>query len=166
MINLLFTRNILSPIHMGGIRHRNLVYRLMKFLAAMLLVLIMAAPAMAGTQTLSNAIDSSSDTSVPVTDHLMVTIPSSAGQGGNDATSATVSITGTVALADVAQVAVFYQGLEAGRLTITGLSNQVIDLPGNTKGGQDWTFFISLNALKLRQWWRHITWAQINQKWN
>jgi hypothetical protein len=146
MINLLFRCNVSAPIQVGFIRRKDIIYRLMMPLAVMLLVLFMVTPAMAGTHSLGTPVDSSSDVSVPVTDHLMVTIPSSAGQGGNDATSATVSISGTVVLADVAEIAVFYQGVEAGRLAITGLSNQVIDLPGNTKGNQDWTFFISLNT--------------------
>ena len=103
--------------------------RISYVILTLVFVLGFTAPAIAGTQTLGNATDSSSDTTVPVTDHLMVTIPSNASQGGNDATSATVSITGTVALEDVAEVAVFYQALEVNRLTITGLTDQVISLP-------------------------------------
>ena len=135
---------------MGGIRQRNLIYRLMKPLAVILLVLLTAAPAIAGTQTITSFTESGSNASVPVDDHLMATIGSSASKGGNDSTAVTVSITGTstIALADIKDVAVFYGGALAGRNSaLTGLTNQVIDISAaNTKGGSDYTIFISLNA--------------------
>ena len=97
---------------MGGIRQRNLIYRLMKPLAVILLVLLTAPPAMAiaGTQTITSFTESGSNASVPVDDHLMATIGSSASKGGNDSTAVTVSITGTstVVLADIKDVGVFY----------------------------------------------------------
>jgi hypothetical protein len=126
-----------------------MIYRLLKPLAVMLLVLLMATPAMAGTQTITSFVDSGSNASVPVDDHLMATIGSSADKGGNDSTAVTVSITGTstIALADIKDVAVFYGGALAGRNSaLTGLTNQVIDISGtNTKGGSDYTIFISLD---------------------
>ena len=64
---------------------------------ALVFVLAFAAPSMAGTQELIPPhTDSSSDASVPVTDHLMITISSNAVQGGNDATEASVDILGAV----------------------------------------------------------------------
>lgn len=101
------------------------------------------------TTTTETFTDDGSDASVAVTDHLMATVTTAAGQGGNNAmTDAVVSIGGTVAAADVQDVSVFYGGAEMARVTSPGsLSN--ISLTGFTtpdSGGLDFTFYVSLKS--------------------
>ena len=115
--------------------------------AAMLAALVAAAPAAAGTHQLLTVADDSADTTVPVTDRLMVTITTNGDKGGNDATATVVSVGGTVQPADVADVAVFYGGTLVTRVAGPDpLTNINIPLEGNEKGDLDWTFFVSLNA--------------------
>jgi hypothetical protein len=111
-----------------------------------IITLAVASPATAGTQDLLTATDDSADTSVPVADLPMVTITTGATQGGNNATSTLVSV-GGLALTDVAAISVYYQAtLVTSFVPTTTLTDVSISLPGNQKGGQDWTYFISLNA--------------------
>jgi hypothetical protein len=90
------------------------------------------------------------DTDITATgDALRVTIPTTKGGGGSEATEASVSLSGTgLAASEVASVAAFYAGLEAGRTSSPGsLTNIVINLPGTPeKGGDPWTFFVNFNA--------------------
>jgi hypothetical protein len=81
-------------------------------------------------------------------DEIRVTIASSASAGGNDATDAAVSLSGTgLAASEIASVAAFYGGVEAGRTnnpaSLTGLS---ITLAGTQKGGSNWDFVVSFNS--------------------
>jgi hypothetical protein len=77
---------------------------------------------------------------------LMVTIPTTRSGGGTDADSTTVSVGGSVLPTDVAAIRVFYDVLEVGSVTGPGsLTDVTISLPGNQKGGNDWTFYVDLN---------------------
>ncbi|MFC1591148.1 choice-of-anchor D domain-containing protein [Thermodesulfobacteriota bacterium] len=118
-----------------------------KPLMAVMLVLLMATSAIAGTHTLGTPVDDSSDANVPVTDHLMVTIPTSASKGGNSATLATVRVLGTVEASDVASVSVQYGINPADSAAVTGIDTPIdITITSNAKGGENFIFYISLNA--------------------
>jgi hypothetical protein len=118
------------------------------YLTVSMVLLVLFAPnaAMAGTQLLGTPVETNTDITA-TGDELRVTIPSTGDKGGNDATTATVSLSGTgLNVSDVASVAVFYDGLEAGRVTPGALINIPISLPGNEKGGFDWTFYVNFNT--------------------
>jgi hypothetical protein len=111
-----------------------------------LVVLFIPNAAMPGTHLLGTPFETNTDITA-TGDELRVTIPSIGDRGGNDATSATVSLSGTgLNVSDVASVAVFYNAIEAGRVTPGALTNIPISLPGNEKGGFDWTFYVNFNA--------------------
>ena len=102
----------------------------------------------AGTMNLNSFVDQSPATvDAPTTRLLMATVNTSASQGGNDADSTTVSIGGTVALADVAEVCAFYNSVlvtcVADPSPLTDIS---IALGGNQKGGASFDYYVTLNA--------------------
>ncbi len=115
-------------------------------LIAMALILCSAGAAFAGTQLLGTPVETNTNITASG-DELRVTIPSTADKGGNDATTVTVSLSGTgLNASDVASVAVLYGATEAGRVNSPVLSNQVISLGGTQKGGLDWTFYVDFNS--------------------
>lgn len=75
---------------------------------------------------------------------LMVTITTTAVTGGVDVTKAIVSIVGTVRASDIINTSAFYGGVYEGHVENPTAYPIGIPLPGNTKGGSDWTFYILL----------------------
>jgi len=118
-------------------------------LLAMLFSLFPVSSTFAGVHELLNASDNSTDVDscAAPNDVLMVTITTNSRQGGNDASATLVSVGGTVAPADVAEIRVYYDVTLVGSVTNPGsLSNVSISLPGNQKGGKNWTYRVILNA--------------------
>jgi hypothetical protein len=106
--------------------------------------------AIAGTMILDIFVD---DTTGPIDQEIakfqMATINNTADKGGNDATSTTVSIGGSVSAAQIAEVCVNYGGVEQSCQTNPGsLANIVLDLPGNNaqKGGSPFTYHVTIDT--------------------
>jgi hypothetical protein len=82
-------------------------------------------------------------------DKLLMATVATATQGGgqaNDATATTVTIGGTVAAADIAQVCVDYGGTEVACATSPGsLTDISISLPGTQGGGAAFDYRVTLN---------------------
>jgi hypothetical protein len=93
------------------------------------------------------------DTTGPIDQEIakyqMATIINSVDKGGNDATSTTVSISGSVTAAQIVEVCVNYGGAEQSCQTNPGsLTNIVLDLPGNNaqKGGSPFTYHVTIDT--------------------
>jgi hypothetical protein len=81
----------------------------------------------------------------------MVTIASSAGGAGADATAAQVTLSGTgLSAAEVASIRVCYNGCSGGGSFSETINNPTLTdtftLAGNQLGGGDWTFYVTFNT--------------------
>jgi uncharacterized Zn finger protein len=99
------------------------------------------------SQILTSFTDNSADSGVPVTDLQMATVATTATGGGISLTSTRVSVGGTVAAADVADIKVFWGVTEVGSVTSPNpLNNIDISLSGAGSGTDDLVYKISLNS--------------------
>ena len=94
-------------------------------------------PANAGTMILDSFVDQTTPTiDVGATKLIVATVNTTGDKGGNDATATTISIGGSVAPADIAEVCVNYGGIEVTcQANPASLTNISLSLPGNEKGG-------------------------------
>jgi predicted CxxxxCH...CXXCH cytochrome family protein len=99
-----------------------------------------------GTQTLDTFTDNSTNITVPATDLTMATIASTAGSGGAALSATNVSIGGTVALADVTSIKVFWGAVQVGSIVPAALTNQSITLTGAGSATGNLSYKISLAA--------------------
>ena len=115
----------------------------------MLALIILPGYAFAGTQPVNSFVDQTTEPiNLPATKLLVATVNTGKNQGGNDATSTVVNITGTGLLpADVAEVCVDYAAVEvACQTNPVSLSNISITLGGTEKGGDAYDYRITLNS--------------------
>ncbi len=125
-----------------------------KFLLVLGLILIVVASpsANAGTMILDSFADQTTAPIVYVLDAklLMATVNTSTISGGNDASATTVTIgdvTTTIVPADIAAVCVDYGGTEvACQANPSSLTNILIVLGGNQKGGAAFDYRVTLNS--------------------
>ncbi|HPR63302.1 MAG TPA: CxxxxCH/CxxCH domain-containing protein [Thermoanaerobaculia bacterium] len=114
-----------------------------------LLLLSVTSLSFAGVHRLISATDNSTNAdlcTIPA-QVTMVTITTLPFQGGNNVTSTTVTVGGTVVAADVAEIQLLYGGTLEGSVTNPpSLTNIVIPSANNTKGGSNWTYILFLNA--------------------
>lgn len=83
---------------------------------------------------------------LPATKLLMATVNTTADKGGVDAADTTVSIGGSVVAADIAEVCVDYAAAEiACQINPNPLTNILITLAGNQKGGSPFDYRVTLN---------------------
>ena len=119
-------------------------------ISSLILALIVSPVAYAAVTIVLNTFTDQTPATIdlPATKLLMASVATSTQGGGqaNDATATTVTIGGTVAAADIAQVCVDYGGTEVACVASPGsLTNISISLPGTQGGGAAFDYRVTLN---------------------
>lgn len=120
-----------------------------RFLLVLGLVLasVVSLSANAAALQLDSFVDQTPATiNLPATQLLMATVNTTADKGGVDVSDTTVTIGGTVAAADIAEVCVDYAAvLVICQANPASLTNILITLAGNQKGGSPFDYRVTLN---------------------